>query len=78
MPSIHWLDLSIINSRLCACVCLPAGGLMSGGGIRGTMIGRPPCSLATVVEEEEEELGCAGVSVATLLRDVGVKAELLA
>lgn len=29
---------------------LPAGGLISGGGIMGTMMGRPPCSLVLGME----------------------------
>lgn len=49
---------------------LPAGALIRGGGIKGTMIGRPPCSL--------EEEGFTGASADTPLRDVGVEPELLA
>lgn len=49
---------------------LPAGALIRGGGIKGTIIGRPPCSL--------EEEGFTDASLVTPFRDVGVELELLA
>lgn len=58
------------NACLCCLCFLPAGALIRGGEIKGTIIGRPPCSL--------EEEGFADTSAVTPFRDVGVEPELLA
>lgn len=60
----------ILKYPFCRLCFLPAGALIRGGGIKGTMIGRPPCSL--------EEEGFTDASAATPFRDVGVEPELLA
>lgn len=39
--------MGLSNKVLCS---LPAEGLISGGGIMGTMMGRPPCSLVLGVD----------------------------
>lgn len=53
--------------------CLPAGGLISGGGIMGTMMGGLPCSLVLSVELDAEVRG----SVIPFL-EAGKDRELLA
>lgn len=52
---------------------LPAGGLISGGGIMGTMMGRLPCSLAPGVEVDGVVEGSA-----TPFLEAGKHCELLA
>lgn len=54
---------------------LPAGGLISGGGIMGTIMGRLPCSLVLGVEVDVE--GVVGGS-ATPFLDAGSDWEMLA
>lgn len=53
--------------------CLPAGGLISGGGIMGTTMGGLPCSLVLSVELDAEVRG----SVTPFL-EAGKEWELLA
>lgn len=68
--SIYFLRASFQTKCQCS---LPAGGLISGGGIMGTIMGRLPCSLVLGVDVEEVAEG----SVTPFL-EAGNDCELLA